>query len=262
MRISLTTGLMAFVVGTGSIRARPSDLWADAERSAKDLIYYREDFTKLNKRETQAIVTAIANAEEAERKEISERAAREAADKVKDDFSKAERRKDEALQLLDRVLKDTTFRQYHRDAEELKSKVIDTWASIERMSTSVRGANHPVVAYMIEKGKELHETRQRGCPVYEFDTGNGFADCIRTSCDIIEFKPDNDRAKRAGEAQLKKYKLGLQDPAIRKNLDSKNSDFAKCTDFRLTIEAYTLIPEIGDDGSFREVSASWSTYTY
>lgn len=257
---AITRGLVAVAFATTSLGSR-SGLWADAERSAKDLLYYREDFTKLNKREIQAIVTAIANAEEAERKEIAQRAAREAADKVNADFSKAERRKDEALQLLDRVLRDTSLKQYHRDAEELKRKVTDTWASIQRMSNAVRGANHPVAAYMIDKGRELHEARQRGCPVYEFDTGNGRADCIRTSCDIIEFKPDNDRSKREGERQLRRYQQALQNPDIRKNLDSKNSDFAKCTQFRLTIEAYTLIPEIADDGSFRE-SVSWSTYTY
>ena len=48
----------------------PADPWADAERSARDLLYYREDFTKLNKTAVREIVTAIANAEEAERKEL------------------------------------------------------------------------------------------------------------------------------------------------------------------------------------------------
>jgi hypothetical protein len=130
------------------------------------------------------------------------------------------------------------------------------------MSKGVRGSNHPVIAYMLQTGKDLHSSRQQGCTAAEFDTGNGPADCVRTSCDIIEFKPDNSRAKRKGEDQLRRYRNGLlQNADKRNNLNSKDSGFAKCNDFRLTIEAYTLLPEINDDGTFRERSASWSTYT-
>jgi hypothetical protein len=241
---------------------RADDAFYDAERSAKDFLYYYEDFTKLNKQNTQNLVKAIADGDQDERRDIAQRASSEAKDKVMYEYSKAEKRKDEALQLLDAVLKDPALKDKYSAAEDLQRKVNDTWASIKNMSEGIRGANHPVVAFMLQKGKELHETRQRGCPVYEFETGNGPADCIRTSCDIIEFKPDNSRARYKGEDQLKRYRKGLlENPSKQKDLESKNSDFAKCKDYNLTIEAYTLLPEINDDSTFREVSASWSTYT-
>ena len=259
---SLLSAVTVCVLGAAS----QSPLWAnaydDAERSAKDSIYYYEEFTRLNKSEIRNLVRAIAEADEDERRDIAERAGREARDKVMNEYSKAENRKNEALRLLDAVLRDPAFKDKHHDAEDLKAKVNEKWASIRRMSETVRGANHPVIAYMLQTGRDLHKSRQQGCSVSEFETGNGPADCIRTSCDIIEFKPDNSRSRSKGEDQLKRYRKGLLENADkRKELNSKNSDFAKCDVFRMTIEAYTLLPEINDDGSFREVSASWSTYT-
>lgn len=239
-----------------------ADAYSDAERSAKDFISYLEAFRKLDIEEVKGMVTAICDAEEADRKEIAQKAGRDAKAKVVDEVDKARKRMEEALTMLDGVLKDPTLADKHGAAEELKNQVNKTWESIDRMSSSVRGANHPVVAYMIDKGVELHQTRQRGCEVSEFDTGNGFADCIRTSCDIIEFKPDNSRSKSKGQEQLQRYQRGLQDQSVRDRLNSKNSDFAKCTQFRLTIEAYTLCPVIDDQGEFRDTSATWSTYTY
>lgn len=234
-----------------------ADAYYDAERSAKDFLYYYEDFTKLNKQALKSLVKAIAEADEDERREVAQRASREAMDKVTSDYAKAEKRKDEALKLLDAVLKDPALKSKHRDAEDLKTKVTEKWATTEEMSKGVRGANHPVTAYMV-----LHASRQRGCAASEFPVGGGFADCIRTSCDIIEFKPDNSSAKAKGEKQLKGYRQALlQKSDVRNSLNSKNSDFAKSTDFRLTLEACTLLPEITDDGQFSEVSASWSTYT-
>jgi len=239
-----------------------ADAYYDAERAAKDFIYYREDFIKLNKSAALDLVYAVSQADDGERKDVAERASREARDKVSADYEKAENRKNEALKLLDAVLKDPAFKDKYRDAEELKAKVNSTWESIQKMSSGLRGSNHPVVAYLIQVGKDLHDTRQRGCPDYEFDTGNGYADCIRPKCDIIEFKPDNSRAKSKAETQLRKYRKGLLENASKRNdLNSKDSRFASCTDFTLTIEAYTLAPEINEDGSFREKSVSWSTYT-
>lgn len=262
MRTIVLTSILSLFACVLCLGVFASDAYYDAERSAKDFLYYYEEFTKLNKQNTQNLVTAIADGDQDERREIAQRASSEAKDKVTYGYEKAEKRKDEALGLLDVVLKDPTLKDKYSAAEELKRKVNDTWASIQRMSAGIRGANHPVVAYMLQKGKELHETRQRGCPVYEFETGNGPADCIRTSCDIIEFKPDNSRAKYKGEDQLKRYRKGiLENPSKRTDLESKSSDFAKCQDFRLAIEAYTLLPEINDDGTFREPSVSWSTYT-
>lgn len=247
------------VLGTQVFGADP---YSDAERSAKDLIYYHEDFTKLNKSETVNLVRAIFEAEEADRKDVADRAAREAKDKVSYEYAKAENRYNEAIRLLDAVLRDSAFNDKHRDAEDLKTRVNEKWASIQKMSRGIRGANHPVTAYLLQTGRELHSSRQRGCTVSEFETGNGPADCIRTTCDIIEFKPDNSRSKSKGEEQLKRYRRGLlENSSNRSSLDSKDADFAKCKDFRLTIEAYTLLPEIGDDGNFVERSASWSTYT-
>ena len=119
----------------------------------------------------------------------------------------------------------------------------------------------PVGAYLSKAGEDMEKSRHGGCRAYEFETGYGKADCIRTSCDIIEFKPDNSSGRRKGEEQLRKHLAGLKNPDKRNDLNRIDSDFAKCKEFRLTIEAYRLSPEVKDDGSVRVSSASWSAYT-
>lgn len=87
------------------------DPYNDAERSAKDLLYSYEDFLKMEKKEIEALVTAIAEAEELERKSIASDASSRARDKVRSEYDKVERRKNEALAMLARSLQMTSSRK-------------------------------------------------------------------------------------------------------------------------------------------------------
>ncbi len=236
-----------------------ADTYDDAERSAKDLMYYYEDYRKLDLDLTMKLVLAISEADESERKDISERASRDAKDRINAEFSKVEKRRDEALRLLDDVLSKQAFREKFGDAQRLKREVNEKFDQISKMRTNI----DPVNAYLQNAGLEMERSRHGGCDAYEFETGRGKLDCARTSgCFLIEFKPDNSRAISKGKDQILAHRKGLLENADRRNdLNKINGDFAKCQDFRLTIEAYRFSPEIKDDGSVRVSSASWSTYT-
>ena len=240
------------------------DPYNDAERSAKDLLYSYEDFLKMEKKEIEALVTAIAEAEEAERKSIASDASNRTRDKVRSEYDKVERRKNEALAMLDKVLANDFFKEKHSDARNLKSKVEEKWRSIDKMYDKIRGSNHPVVAFMLDKGKEEHEYRQGRCTVKEFETGEGPADCIGhdgNACLIVEFKPDNSRAISKGKSdQLPRYLKGITNNASRRQeLNGKSSGFQSCKQFDTRVDCYKLLPEIDDEGNFRGTSASWRT---
>lgn len=237
------------------------DPYYDAERSSKDLLYSYEDFLKMEKKEIEALVTAIANAEEAERKSIASDIGSRTRDKVRSEYDKVERRKNEALAMLDKVLGSDFFKEKHSDARNLKSKVEERWISVEKMYEKVRGSNHPVVAFMLEKGKEEHDYRRGRCTVKEFETGAGPADCIGydgKACLIVEFKPDNQRSINKGRDQLSRYVNGIaSNSSRRQELNGKSSSFESCTQFETRVDCYKLAPEIDNEGNYRSTSASW-----
>jgi hypothetical protein len=261
-------GLLALVFGAAtysSSRTAP-DEWEEyykAERSAKDLLYSYEDFKKLEKSEIEALVNAICEADEDERRSVSSDIGSRARDKVRAEYDKTERRKNEAIDMLKTVIADKRFESKRSDAEHLKSEVEDKWSAIDRMWDVMRGSNHPVVSFMLDKGKEEDDYRKGRCTASQVDTGKGFADCVGydgNMCLIVEFKPNNSRAIRKGLEQLRDYKDGLENNASkRQDLNNKNSAFATCQSFETRVDCYRLCPEIENDGNFRSRSAEWST---
>jgi len=236
-----------------------ADKFYDAERSAKDFLYYYEDFMKLERSELRDLVTAIFEAEEEERRSIASDVSSRVRDKVRYEYDKMDRRRVEALSLLESVMKDEAFKDKHDAARDLKRQVEEKAVTMDRMYDKVRGSNHPVVAFMIETGKEAHTQRQGRCTVAEFDTGDGRADCINP-CEIVEFKPDNSRARNHGNGQLSKYYNAiLSNPSKREELNNRHSDFKKCEKFEKRMECYTLRPEIDDEGNYRSTSVSWNS---
>jgi len=237
--------------------------WEDAERSSKDLLYSYEDFLKMERKEIGELVTAIAEAEEADRKSIASDISSRTRDKVRSEYEKVERRKNEALSMLNNVLGNNSLKEKHSEARNLKSQVEDRWRSIDRMYDKVRGSNHPVVAFMLEKGKEEHDYRQGRCTVKEFETGEGPADCIGydgNACLIVEFKPDNQRAINKGRDQLSRYRNGITNNSSRRqDLNGRSSSFQGCKQFEIRVDCYKLAPEIDSEGNFRSTSTSWRT---
>jgi hypothetical protein len=251
------------LLSSGMSHADEWDQYYNAERSAKDLLFSYEDFRRMEKTEIEALVKAICDADEDERKSVSSDSAARVRDKVRSEYDKVERRKTEALDMLKTVIDDKRFESKRSDAERLKSDVEDKWKSIDKMWDLVRGSNHPVVSFMLDKGKEEDDYRKGRCSAAQVDTGKGYADCVGydgNSCLIVEFKPNNSRAISKGLNQLRDYKDGLENNASkRQDLNAKNSGFATCKSFETRVDCYKLCPAIDDDGNFKSVSTEWST---
>ncbi len=261
-RAAVVLGLVA----CGAVAVAVADSFSDAERAADKLKSGYEDLKKLTVSETARLVTSICDAEEADRKSVAKEASDRVQSKVKDEYEDLEDLKDDALAKIKIVLDDHNLKDKHSKTEDLKEDVEKRWASIGKMTTSLRGANHPVVSWMIQKGQDAHKSRQESsshCDVSEFSMSSGRVDCLKASgstCTVIELKPKNSRAISAGRDQALRYARELNKLGEDfENLKKRDSDFKECKKFEDQVDCYTLCPEIDSDGDFRSTSASWST---
>jgi len=254
------------MVGTGIGVAWASGNWSDARSKAEDFKSRHQDLRKLTPDETRRVVTAICEADEDARKDIGRDASERVSREVNDKLSELERLRNDATKILDDVISDDNLKDNRDDAKRLKDDVAARWDSIERMSRSLRGANHPVVAFMLEQGQRAHADHESDCHASEFTLSNGRADCLMATgetCIVIELKPNNSRAIRQGLDQARRYRDELNDelrkPASEtiKKLVNIRSDFGKCKKFELRVDCYKLCPDINEDNEFRSVSADW-----
>jgi hypothetical protein len=132
--------------------------WSSARSKADEFKSRHQDLRKLEPDETRQIVKAICEADEEARKDVGRDASERAARTVNDKLSDLQRVRDDANKLLDDVINDDKLKDNRDDAKRLKDDVSTRWDSIERMSRSLRGANHPVVAFMLEQGQRAHRT--------------------------------------------------------------------------------------------------------
>ncbi len=241
------------------------DNYDDAERLVTRLVDGYANLKKLDKDELKRLVEAICQADEEDRRAVGREASERVKDHVNSEYDKLARLRDEANASLDKVLADQNFKDKHSKAQEYKERVKDTWQSIDKMTTSLRGANHPVVSYMLETGQKVHQdyqTNSSNCQAYEWTTSAGRADCLYAPsgevCQVIELKPDNSRAIAKGRGQARDYADALNnDPKQLEKLKNEKSAFRDCKRFVPIVMAYTLCPEINDEGEFRSVSVSW-----
>lgn len=264
-RVGVGAGLVVMGVGLGIAWA--SGNWSDARNKAEEFKTRQQDLRKLVPEETRRVVTAICEADEEARRDAGRDASERVARKVNDQMSELERTRNDANRLLDDVISDDALKDNRDDAKRLKDDVAGRWESIERMSRSLRGANHPVVAFMLEQGQRAHKDRQSDCHASEVTLPSGRADCLMASggdtCFVIELKPNNSRAIRQGTDQAARYRGDLNDELrkpdsdVIKQLIRSRSDFAKCKTFRPQVDCYTLCPTINEDGEFREARADW-----
>ena len=103
----------ALLFHTDAGHAEEWDPYNDAERSAKDLLFSYEDFLKMEKKEIEALVAAIAEAEGADRKSITSDISSRTRDNVRSEYDKVEGRKNEALAMLVKVLGNDFFKEKH-----------------------------------------------------------------------------------------------------------------------------------------------------
>ena len=185
--------------------------WSAAENKAKLVKREHKDLRKITPSETRKIVDAVCRAEEAKRKTAAADAGKRAKRRVTTEYAKLKTLKDDANRLLNDVLADTALSRHHDDARDYKRDIAKRWVSITKMTKSVRGANHPVIAYMLDQGNKAHTGYQRkpgGCDVHEFSMKSGRADCVNvrgSTCTVIELKPDNNRAITKGGLQAGSY---------------------------------------------------------
>lgn len=253
--------IISFIPSTG--QSDDWDQYYNAERSAKDLMYSYEDLRKLNINETQRLISAICESDEEERAYVSSDVGQQVLYRVRDEYLKLEQRKNEALNMLNTVISDPKFQSKRSDAEQLLSNVMSNWQTIDRMTSYVRGSNHPVVSYMLTQGQQVDAYRKGRCTAAQVDTGNGFADCVGydgNACLIVEFKPDNSRAISKGQQQLSAYKRGLEsNPDKRQSLNSRSTYFSACQTFETRVDCYRLCPQVDEYGNFSNSAAEWRT---
>jgi hypothetical protein len=260
MRHAFGSGVIVLTVcGAAAIAFAAAD-WSAAERKFDELRREHEQLRRLTPDETKKIVAAVCEAEEADRQSVARDASQRVRDKIEDEYEDLEEIKGDTLELLDTVLADSSQKDRHSKAKEHRGKVIEWWTSIEKMTRSLRGANHPVVAFMLKEGQAAHKSRQSSssyCDVSAFRMSSGEADCIK-DCVVIEIKPNNSKAIRLGDQQARRYaaELNKKDKAF-KALVEKNRKFAQCSEFEVRVDCYRLCPAIDDRGEFREASPDW-----
>jgi hypothetical protein len=245
--------------------ATRDDPWDDAERAYNEFESAYKSLRTLDKTEVQALVTAICDADEEDRRSVSSDAQSRARDHVRDSYDKLQQMRDRANDLLKTVLADTTFQSKFDRARDYQSRISEMWASIDRMTANVRGGNHPVVAYLAQRGIDAHgeyEHNSSNCTVYEWTLANGRrVDCIKvdgTTAYVFEIKPDNSRARSSGRIQVGDYVKALNNnPEELQRLKQRDSHFNEVTTFVGKLALYRLCPEITDDGEFKEVSTYW-----
>jgi hypothetical protein len=250
------------ICGAAALAFAAAD-WSAADRKFEEFRREHEQLRRLTPDETKKIVAAVCEAEEADRQSVAKDASQRVRDKVEAEYEDLEEIKGDALELLEAVLADGSQKDRHSKAKEHRGKVTDWWTSIERMTRSLRGANHPVVAFMLKEGQAAHKSRQSSssyCDVSAFRVGSaGEADCLKAAgCLVIEFKPDNSKSISRGRTQADRYADELDKRGEAFNaLVKKDSDFAKCTEFKPRVDCYKLCPDIDDDGEFRSTSPRW-----
>lgn len=266
MRTRTITLVITLIMMTGIGVAWAAGDWSAAQSKSEEFKNRYSDLKKLTPEETRKIVKAICEGDGDTRQDAAQKASARVKQEVKDQESELERIKDDANRLLDDVISDDNLKDHQDDAKSLKEDVERRWESFERMTESLRGANHPVVAYMLQQGQAAHTDRERDCDASEIDLESGRADCLMASgetCLVIELKPKNSRAIDKGKDQVRRYRDDLDkaaaDPSsdVMKRLIGIKSDFANCKRFETRIDCYTLCPAIDSENQFQETSPSW-----
>jgi hypothetical protein len=254
------------LAAAGTAWASPD--WSSAQSAVEDLKKKQIELRKLTPEETSQIVSAICDADEDQRASAGRSAAERVASDVNSKLGDLRNARDYAYRLLDDVIADDNLKDKRDEAKQLREDVSKRWDSITNMAErAMRGANHPLVAFLIKEGSDAHKDQQRSCDASEFTLGSGKRpDCIMASgdtCTIVEFKPDNSRAVSAGRSQVSDYARELNDELKKtdsdtiKKLLSIKSGFGQCKQFVSRVDCYKLCPTIDENGEFREAHPDW-----
>jgi hypothetical protein len=112
--------------------------------------------------------------------------------------------------------------------------------SVAKDGGELQGYNNPLIRAAVEYGKRMHLDMQGHCSAAEIniDGGNRRIDCVNAfsggACDILEIKPNNSKARDAGQDQLDRAESWLEghspsdlpdDNFIRKNCVGSDGKF-------------------------------------
>ena len=261
-RIFAIVGLATVLFFAGSASA---DLYDDADRAAGEFLDRYEKLRSLNASENKRLVAAICDAEEADRKSVSRDAAERVERAVGKAYDSMRDLRSRAIDLLKAVQNEQKFKDKHGNVRDKEARINEVWDRVERMrSNGVIGGNNPVAAMMVKMGQEAHSAYQKNssnCSVSEWRVGSGSADCIkRSTCEVIELKPNNSRSISLGRSQARAYTEVLnKSPDEYNKLVEKDKGFAECKGkFNARVACYQFCPEINDDGSMRSASVGWN----
>jgi hypothetical protein len=171
--------------------------WSGAERAFDEFRSEHEQLRRLTPAETGKIVDAVCEAEEDERQSVARDAAQRVRGKIEDEYEALQKLEEKARVQLDAVLADAAHKDRHGKAKEYRAKVTEWWASIEKMTRSLRGANHAL-------------------PVAEILTRPCFAELRR-----VALETDKGRVMRHSATSRERVQALIQDPACDMvNMDS------------------------------------------
>lgn len=264
MNKAVGIGVVVMLSALAAIAYAAGD-WGTAKDKVDRFKSEYDNLRRLTPEETRRIVTAVCEADEDDRRSVANDVHDRVASTISRKYDELAALKDDTFRKLDDVISDERLKDKQSDAKGYKDEVNRRWGTIDRMTRSIRGKNHPVVRFLIEEGNRVHKDRQGSssyCDVSEFSMSSGRADCIQASnCTIIELKPDNSRAVGNGRSQAQRYRDELNSNAdTRKKLVEKNSNFARCEKFNYRVDCYKLCPDIDQEtNDYRSTSASWRT---
>jgi len=263
-----TLVVATILVAAGVAVAWASGDWSSARSAAEDMKSRQQELRKLTPEETRQIVTAICEADEDARESAGKSAAERVASDVNSKYEDLRHARDSAYRLLDDVIADDNLKDKRDEAKQLREEVGKRWDSITMMAErAMKGANHPLVSFLIKEGQDAHKDKQHDCDASEFTLDSGKrVDCIMASgetCLVIEFKPENSRAISSGVNQARGYAAELNDElkktesSVIKKLIGIKSDFGKCKQFVYRVDCYKLCPSVDESGEFREAHPDW-----
>jgi len=77
----------------------------------------------------------------------------------------------------------------------------------------LQGVQNAKVRARIQVGVDKHAQLQTGCTAHEYEIPGGRIDCLNISdgsCEVIEIKPNNEKARAKGRDQLDGYKSTIE----------------------------------------------------
>jgi hypothetical protein len=97
------------------------------------------------------------------------------------------------------------WRGVMRGAETRLKNILDNGAILQ-------GVQNAKVRARLQIGIDKHAQLQTGCTAHEYQIPDGRIDCLNVSdgyCEVIEIKPNNEKARAKGREQLDRYKATI-----------------------------------------------------